>query len=170
MGGDDQVVLVNARDEVTGTMEKLQAHREGALHRAVSVVITNARGQMLLQRRAWGKYHSPGLWANAACTHPYLDEDPAIAAQRRLWQEMGLRAELEPLFTFTYRAELDRGLIEHELDHVFQGVTDQDPRPDPAEVAAFRWVSPSILRAEMRRDPDCFAPWFLMIARRMGDG
>ncbi len=170
MGGDDQVVLVNARDEVTGTMEKLQAHREGALHRAVSVVITNSRGRMLLQQRAWGKYHSPGLWANAACTHPHLDEDPAIAAQRRLRQEMGLRADLEPLFTFTYRAELDRGLIEHELDHVFQGVTDQEPRPDPAEVAAFRWVSPSMLRTEMCRAPDCFAPWFLMILRRMGVG
>lgn len=167
MSRENQVVLVNEQDKVTGTMDKLQAHREGVLHRAVSVLITNSQGEMLLQQRAPGKYHSPGQWANAACTHPYLDEDPAIAAERRLQQEMGLQAELRPAFTFIYRAELGRGLIEHELDHVFRGVTDAIPLPDPAEVAAFRWISPELLRQEIEQDEALFAPWFRMIMERL---
>ena len=167
MSRENQVVLVNEKDEVTGTMEKLQAHREGVLHRAVSVLITNPRGEMLLQQRALEKYHSPGLWANAACTHPYLDEDPAIAAHRRLQEEMGLQAELKPLFRFIYRAELDRGLIEHELDHVFIGITDQEPTPDPAEVVDFSWMPQVWLQEEMAQASERYAPWFRIIYQRL---
>ncbi len=168
MSGEDLVVLVNEQDEVVGTMEKFQAHRLGVLHRAVSVVITNPRGEMLLQQRAQDKYHSPGLWANAACTHPRPDEDPAIAAQRRLQEEMGLQAELTRAFHFIYRAELDRGLVEHELDHVFLGVTAAEPRPNPKEVQAFRWMTPEELRRETELDPLSFAPWFHEIKTRLG--
>lgn len=167
MSRENQVVLVNEQDEVTGTMEKLQAHHQGVLHRAVSVLVTNSRGEMLLQQRAPRKYHCPGLWANAACTHPYLDEDPSLAAHRRLREEMGMEAELEFLFTFTYRAELDRGLVEHELDHVFGAITDASPQPDPAEVAACRWLSPEALGRELQDDPGIFAPWFRMIMQRL---
>ncbi|HNK86555.1 MAG TPA: isopentenyl-diphosphate Delta-isomerase, partial [Flavobacteriales bacterium] len=117
----EQVTLVNERDEVIGRMEKLEAHRVGALHRAFSIFIFNREGRLLLQQRADGKYHSPGLWTNSCCGHPRPGEPTMKAAQRRLHEELGIRCELTEEFTFSYRAEFGNGLIEHELDHVFFG-------------------------------------------------
>jgi isopentenyl-diphosphate Delta-isomerase len=157
---EEVVVLVDARDNEVGTAPKLQAHREGSLHRAVSVFVFNERGQTLLQRRAEGKYHSSGLWSNACCSHPRPGERPHAAAIRRLEEEMGVQSPLRHVFSFIYRAELDRGLSEHELDHVFVGRHDSDPSPDPEEVGEWRWVDPAELRSELRDHPERFSAWF----------
>lgn len=157
---EERVILVDERDNEIGTAEKLRAHREGRLHRAFSVFLFNSAGQMLLQRRAGAKYHSGGLWTNTCCSHPRPGEPTVEAARRRLREEMGLQCELEPTFTFTYRAELDDGLWEHELDHVFVGRTDQEPAPDPDEVEGWRWSEVDQVARDVEKHPERFTVWF----------
>jgi len=137
----ERLILVDARDRAIGTAEKLLAHRRGLLHRAVSVFIFGSDGRLLLQRRAREKYHSGSLWSNTCCSHPRPGERAASAAARRLREEMGMSAALSRGLKFTYFAKLDHGLLEHEVDHVFTGVSDVDPRPDPREVEDWRWIS-----------------------------
>jgi isopentenyl-diphosphate delta-isomerase len=165
--GRQEVVLVNAADETLGTMEKLEAHERGALHRALSVLITRTDGRLLLQRRSLQKYHSGGLWTNATCTHPGLGETPLAAAHQRLWDEMGMRCELTPAFAFVYRADVGQGLHEHEFDHVFLGVTDRDPRPNADEVADWCWMDPASVRALARQEPHIFTPWFPLLLAQL---
>lgn len=157
---EEEVVLVDSRDNELGTAPKLDAHRTGALHRAISVFIFNSAGEMLLQQRAQGKYHSPGLWSNTCCTHPRPGEKPHGAALRRLREEMGLEASLDHAFSFIYKADLGSGLSEHELDHVFVGYLDTDPKPDPAEIGDWRWVTPEVVQEELTEDPSRFSVWF----------
>src|SRR5919205_4313288 len=125
----EELILVDAQDRELGVKEKLQAHVEGALHRAVSVFVFDGGGRLLLQKRAPTKYHSAGLWSNTACGHPRPGESTLAAARRRLREEMGFDCELREAFQFLYRAELDGELVEHEYDHVFVGVHDRDPAP-----------------------------------------
>jgi isopentenyl-diphosphate delta-isomerase len=157
---EEQVVLVDARDNELGTAPKLKAHVDGSLHRAISVFIFNSAGEMLLQQRSAGKYHSPGLWTNACCTHPRPGEKPHQAAIRRLREEMGIATELAYTFSFIYKVRLGNDLWEHELDHVFVGTLDEDPTPSAEEVAAWRWVAPAELREELARSPRSFTAWF----------
>lgn len=163
----ERVVLVDEADREIGVDEKLAAHRSGALHRALSVFIFDSRGRALLQRRAEGKYHSAGLWSNACCSHPRPGEPVAEAAARRLREEMGISCPLRFAFTFIYRAEFENGLIEHELDHVFIGVHDGDPAPDPAEAQAWRWAEPEEVMRELREDPENYSVWFRLAFERV---
>src|SRR5918997_6672888 len=117
----EQVILVDEADREVGTGSKLEAHREGALHRAFSVFVFDRRGRLLLQKRAAGKYHSGGLWSNTCCGHPRPGEATAEAARRRLREEMNFDCELRAAFEFLYRAQFTNKLIEHEYDHVFVG-------------------------------------------------
>ncbi|MDC0644528.1 isopentenyl-diphosphate Delta-isomerase [Crocinitomicaceae bacterium] len=155
-----EVQLVNAEDKPSGSMEKLEAHEKGALHRALSVLIVNSKKEILLQRRALGKYHSPGLWTNTCCSHPYPGEDPNKAAKRRLQEEMGMSAELEFLFKFLYKCDFENGLIEHELDHVFVGETDDTPHLNTDEAMAFKWMSIENLEQDMLSCPENYTFWF----------
>ncbi|QRR00968.1 isopentenyl-diphosphate Delta-isomerase [Dyadobacter sandarakinus] len=156
----DQVVLVNEEDEAIGLMPKLEAHQKGVLHRAFSVFVFNSKGEMLLQRRAFGKYHSEGLWSNTCCSHPLDGETTYLGAVRRLREEMGITAELNFLFTFQYRASLENGLTEHELDHVFWGVTDDLPELNPEEASDFRYLTTSEIRADVAANPGAYTEWF----------
>jgi isopentenyl-diphosphate delta-isomerase len=157
------VVLVDAQDRPLGTMEKMQAHREARLHRAFSVLILNTQGEMLIHRRALGKYHSGGLWTNACCSHPMPGEDVEAAAHRRLQEEMGFDCPLRKAFSFRYEAALDQGLSEHELDHVFVGTFDGQPQPDPEEVMDWRFVPIEALRGSMHEAPEHYTEWFKII-------
>lgn len=154
------VILVDEFDQSIGQMEKLEAHEKGLLHRAFSVFIFNSEGKMLLQRRALHKYHSPGLWTNCCCSHPFPGESTIDAANRRLDEEMGMKCEINFAFAFKYKAEFDNGLVEHEYDHVFIGKTDQMPSINPDEVAEFKYVDVHELIAEVDKHPDDFTPWF----------
>jgi isopentenyl-diphosphate delta-isomerase len=151
---------VDAQDRPIGTLDKHQAHRDGVLHRAFSVFIFNARGELLLQRRSATKYHSGGLWTNTCCSHPRPDEPVAGAAARRLEEEMGIACPLQKAFEFVYRAEVVGGLVEHEFDHVFLGHFDGRIRPDPAEVMDTRWLAPAALRERLREARHDYTPWF----------
>jgi len=143
-----------------GAGSKLDVHRTGALHRAFSVFVFDAGGCLLLQQRARGKYHSGGLWTNTCCGHPRPGEETAGAAERRLREEMGIACPLRHAGWFVYRADVGGGLVEHELDHVFVGRSDREPRPDPAEVGGWRRLPPGDLRAELERTPGRFTAWF----------
>ncbi len=158
------VELVNQRGETTGQAEKLQVHQQGLLHRAFSVFIVNAAGQMLLQQRAWEKYHFAGLWSNACCSHPAPNENILLAGKRRLQEELGFTTRLTEVFSFVYRAEdpVSR-LIEHEWDTILVGQYDGPVCPNPQEVAAYRWVEPGKLYLELTQWPEQFTPWLKLI-------
>ena len=163
---EEEVILVDTNDRPLGTMPKMEAHEKAVLHRAFSVFILNKKGELLLQQRAWEKYHSPGLWTNSCCSHQRKGESNLEAGNRRLQEEMGMEADLEELFSFIYKAPFDNGLTEHELDHVLLGYSDSDPNINPDEVAAFRWAQLETIAAEMQADPDQFTAWFKIIFDR----
>lgn len=166
---EEHVVLVNTLDQAQGTMEKMEAHRVGKLHRAFSVFILNSRGELLLQQRAHHKYHSGGLWTNTCCSHPREGEAVLEAGQRRLMEEMGMQCQLAKGFDFIYRSELDGGLVEHEFDHVLFGMSDVLPAPNPEEVAEFRYVTFDRVREELAQQPEQYTTWFRICFERAAD-
>ena len=160
---EEFVVLVNPKDEVLGLMEKQQAHVNGLLHRAFSVFLFNDKGEMLLQKRAAEKYHSPGQWTNAVCSHPRNDETYKDGAQRRVKEELGIDVEITEKFHFIYKADVGGGLWEHELDHVFTGIYNADFNLNINEVEAVRYISIENLDKEMAENPEQFTEWFKII-------
>jgi isopentenyl-diphosphate Delta-isomerase len=165
----EEVILVDENDVEIGVAAKLPAHRRGYLHRAVSVFVLDGAGRMLLQRRAAGKYHSAGQWANACCSHPRPGEAPQPAAERRLREELGFSCALRPRGVTIYRADVGAGLIEHELVHLFAGVHRGEVAPDPREADAVAWVTQDDLRRDMAAAPESYAPWFRHYAQALGD-
>ena len=157
------VVLVDEHDRGVGEAEKMQAHKLGLLHRAFSVLVYNAKGEMLLQQRAVIKYHSGGLWSNACCGHPRPGENIEEAANRRLREEMGFNCNLKFSFKFIYRTSFINRLIEHELDYVFTGVYDDEVIPEINEVQAMRWITMDNLKKEITENPNDFSVWFQKI-------
>lgn len=155
----ERVVLVDEEDRETGAAEKLEAHAAGRLHRAFSIFVFNSANELLLQRRAATKYHSGGLWSNTCCGHPRPDEETAVAARRRLREELNFDCELRAAFKFIYRAELENALVEHEYDHVFVGRFDGDPLPDESEVEDWRWTTLAELRRAIRERPSDYTCW-----------
>jgi len=165
----EHVILVDANDREIGTEEKLAAHRRGVLHRAFSAFVFHPDGRMLLQRRALRKYHSAGLWSNTCCSHPRPGETVLDAARRRMVEEMGVSVDLEHAFSFTYRANLERDLVEHEFDHVLVGRSDDAPSPAAEEVADWRWVGINEIRNQINESPDDFTVWFRLAFDRVVD-
>lgn len=159
----ERVVIVDDSDTEIGTRDKLEAHELGALHRAFSVLIYNSEGEFLLQRRAQEKYHSPGLWSNACCSHPRPGERIEDAVERRLMEELGLNCKTRFSFKFKYHVAFENGLIEHEIDHVFIGQCDHLPELNPDEVSEFRYISIDDLKSEIGRNPENFTFWLKRI-------
>jgi len=156
---EEKVILVDSDDHEIGIAEKLRTHREGALHRAFSIFVFNSKGELLLQKRAKGKYHSAGLWTNTCCGHPRPNENRRDAARRRLKEEMGIDCELAEIFSFVYRAALSSGLIEHEYDYVFFGNHDGEPAPNPEEAEDWKWVEMEQLKADLKSNPHAYTFW-----------
>ncbi|MFW0715380.1 isopentenyl-diphosphate Delta-isomerase [Pedobacter sp. N23S346] len=156
---EEQVILVDVNDSPIGQMGKLEAHQKGELHRAFSIFIFNTKGELLLQQRALDKYHSGGLWTNTCCSHPRPGEDNLAAANRRLMEEMGMKADLTGVFNFTYRAEFESGLIEHEYDHVFFGKSDLLPIINKEEVERYKYMNLNTLKQELLIHPSQYTPW-----------
>lgn len=160
---EEFVVLVNPEDKVLGLMEKQQAHINGLLHRAFSVFLFNSNGEMLLQKRASGKYHSPLKWTNAVCSHPRNEETYLEGAKRRVKEELGIDVELSEKFNFVYKADVGNGLWEHELDHVFTGTFEGEFYLNKEEVEEVRYISLENLNQEISENPDNFTEWFKII-------
>ncbi len=159
----EHVILVNTEDAQIGTMEKIQAHTTGELHRALSVLVFNSKGEMLLQKRAQGKYHSGGLWTNACCSHPKPNEETADATKRRLKEEMGIDADPVFLYKFIYKTALDNGLTEHEYDHVFTCTSDKPPIIDKTEVEDYKYMDMKSLHEDIVANPQSYTYWFKLI-------
>jgi isopentenyl-diphosphate delta-isomerase len=160
---EEFVVLVNPEDKVLGLMEKQQAHVNGLLHRAFSVFLFNTKGEMLLQKRASEKYHSPLKWTNAVCSHPRIEETYIEGAKRRVKEELGIDVELSEKFDFIYKADVGSGLWEHELDHVFVGIFEDEFHLNKDEVDEVRYISVEDLDKEMHENPENFTEWFKII-------
>jgi isopentenyl-diphosphate Delta-isomerase len=156
---EELVILVDESDRPIGTSEKLAAHRNPVLHRAFSIFVINQLGQVMLQKRAKQKYHSGGLWTNTCCSHPRPGEETLLAAKRRLQEEMGFCCELEEIFSFVYRAQLDRELTEYEFDHVLLGKFDGEPRLNPDEAEAWKWMEILDLQLDIVSNPDRYTFW-----------
>ena len=159
----DYVILVDSRDNELGIMEKLEAHEKGLLHRAFSIFLFNSKGEMLIQQRALSKYHSPGLWTNACCSHPAPEESIIDAGRRRLNEELGLSTVLMDAFSFEYRETFENNLTEHELDHVLIGYSDENPILNPEEAKDYRWINWTDLLGEIESNPQNFTIWFKII-------
>ena len=159
----EQVILVDEQDNVVGAMDKLEAHRQGILHRAFSIVIFNSKGELLLQKRSMKKYHSGGLWTNSCCSHPKPDELISHAARSRLNYEMGIDLHPDFAYKFLYKSQLDNNFIEHELDHVFTGVFDGTPVINSEEVEDWKFVNIDDLQADILQNPDNYTVWFRLI-------
>jgi len=164
---EENVILVDDKDNEIGLMAKTEAHKKALLHRAISVFIFNSADEWLLQRRALTKYHSGGLWTNACCTHPLPNESNIDAANRRLKEEMGMHSALKESFYFKYKEALDNELTEHELDHVFIGTTDLTPNVNFDEVAEYKYISYDDLIRDIQKSPSNYTVWFKKIVERV---
>ncbi len=153
------LILVDEKDNITGYGEKMKVHREGHLHRAFSLFVVNRSGQLMLQRRAFEKYHSGGLWANTCCSHPLKGEDREETIHSRLKHEMGFDCELKPLFNFIYRAEFENGLTEYELDQVYIGFYEGVANPNPDEVCEWKWMDIEELKNDLKSSPEKYVYW-----------
>lgn len=161
---DDQVILVNQKDQILGIANKTQAHLGSAqLHRAVSVQIFNSQKELLLQQRSKHKKLFPLFWANTVCTDVRPYESYLQAANRRLFEELGLKVNLKPQFKFYYTASSGNQNSEKEIDQVFFGSTDAQPKPDPKEIHSWQYLS----FEKIKKTPLNYAPWFKLILKKL---
>ena len=161
-----EVILVDQFDNAIDTMEKQSAHESPKLHRAFSIFIYH-ENKLLIQQRAYNKYHAGGLWANTCCSHPKPDEHLSVATQRRLLEEVGISAELEEIFSFIYFYKFDNGLYEYEYDHVFIGNYNGEVSPNPEEIYKLDWIEAEELLEDLLGNPEKYAPWFVAAAPRV---
>jgi isopentenyl-diphosphate delta-isomerase len=166
-GANDLIILVNDNDEEVGIKDKVSVHQLGLLHRAFSVFVFNSKNELLLQQRADGKYHSPGLWTNTCCSHPFPGENTIDACQRRLLEEMNLKCELRHAFSFIYRYKFSNGLIEHEFDHVYVGKSDDIPVLNKNEAKDWKYITLNNLEREIILQPENFTEWLKICFPRL---
>lgn len=164
-----RIILVDEQDRIVGFEEKLKAHEEGRLHRAFSVFVVNGKGELMLQKRNSEKYHSGSLWTNTCCSHPLEGEDQERTVHERLQFEMGFDCPIHPLFTFTYRASFENGLVEHELDHVYLGTYDGDAVPNPDEADDWKWMDLCDVKRDMQQNPHHYTYWLKCCFRQFTD-
>ena len=157
------VILVDSNDNAIGTMEKMEAHHKGLLHRAFSILLFNSEGKTLIQKRSGTKYHSAGLWTNTCCSHPQPGEKIEDAARRRLNEEMGIDVATKFAYKFIYKATLNQELTEHEVDHVFVGTYDGEPRINRKEVEDWKYADLKWIKKDMEENPDNYTYWFKLI-------
>ncbi len=166
---EELVILVNKSDQQIGMMPKMEAHEKGILHRAFSVFIFNDKGELLLQKRAAHKYHSPNEWTNTCCSHQRNGETNISAGKRRLYEEMGFNCDLKNVFSFIYKAPFSNGLTEHELDHVMIGYYNENPSINKEEVVDFKWMKLENIKTDINNNPKRYTAWFKIIFKEYYD-
>ncbi|MAP99284.1 MAG: isopentenyl-diphosphate delta-isomerase [Flavobacteriaceae bacterium] len=165
----ENVVLVDSNNNKLGLMPKMEAHIKGVLHRAFSVIIFNNNGDIMLQKRARTKYHTPGLWSNTCCSHQRDNEDNITAGKRRLYEEMGFTTQLQNFDSFIYKVSFSNGLIEHEFDHILTGIYNGIPNLNKKEVDQWKWVSIDSLYHDINNNPDNYTAWFKIIINKYSE-
>jgi len=156
---NQELLLVNDKDEIIDYGEKWSVHRNANLHRAFSIFVLDAENRFLLQKRASKKYHSGGLWTNACCSHPIRGENMELTVHRRLREEMGFDCDLEYIFSFIYHTALDNDLTEYEFDHIYLGRFNGTPNPNPDEASDWKWVDINDLKADLALNPTKYTYW-----------
>jgi isopentenyl-diphosphate delta-isomerase len=167
MPNEEQIILVDQNDAQVGAMGKLATHEKGLLHRGFSIIVKNDKGEIMLQKRARGKYHSGGLWTNTCCGHPKDTEDLTSAVHRRLKEEMGFDCKLKEILTFIYEVNLDKGLKENEFLHVFLGKYNNAPALNPEEADDWKWITMEDLKADIAKNPDKYTYWFKISLKKV---
>ena len=166
--GDQWLTLVDEQGEPLRAETRAAAHSgDGLLHRAFSIYLFDRRGRLLLQRRSATKQLWPLYWSNSCCSHPRWGEDVAVVAPRRLQEELGVTADLKPIFTFRYQARFGGRGSERELCTVYIGLADAVGAVDPTEVADWRYVDPLELDAQLAAHPDDYTPWLRLAWARL---
>ncbi len=160
---EEQVILVNEKDEQIGLMPKQEAHEKAVLHRAFSVFIFNNKKELMLQQRALHKYHSPGLWTNTCCSHQRDRESSLVAGKRRLKEEMGFTTDLKETTSFIYKAPFENGLTEYEYDHILVGNYNEEPNLNSKEVASWKWMTMVAVQDDIKNNPENYTAWFKII-------
>lgn len=160
---EELVILVDENDRQVGLMPKMEAHEKALLHRAFSVFVFNDQNQLMIQRRAAHKYHSPGLWTNTCCSHQREGETNIEAGKRRLMEEMGFTTSLTENISFIYKAPFDNGLTEHEYDYILLGDYNDEPNINPDEVSEWKWMSLEDIENDMKVHPEQYTEWFKII-------
>jgi isopentenyl-diphosphate delta-isomerase len=166
MPNEEQIILVDQNDAQVGAMGKLATHEKGLLHRGFSIIVKNDKGEIMLQKRARGKYHSGGLWTNTCCGHPKDTEDLTSAVHRRLKEEMGFDCKLKEILTFIYEVNLDKGLKENEFLHVFLGKYNNAPALNPEEADDWQWITMEDLKADIAQNPNKYTYWFKIALKK----
>ncbi|MDD2635940.1 MAG: isopentenyl-diphosphate Delta-isomerase [Bacteroidales bacterium] len=156
----EKIALVDDRDNIISYEEKMLVHQQGLLHRAFSILVFNDKSEMLLQQRALSKYHTPGLWTNTCCSHLPQNIDFDSYMHERLLHEMGFDCKLEFAFSFQYKIEFDNQLIENEIDHIYTGVFNGTPIPNPKEVMNFKWEKLDFIKKDIKTNPELYTYWF----------
>ena len=159
------VVLVDEEGNKLGTMPKLEAHMEGVLHRAFSIFIFNDKNEMLLQKRASNKYHSPNLWSNTCCSHPRDNETIIEAGKRRLKEEMGVNCNIEEKHNFIYKSNVGKGLIEYEYDTILTGVYNATPNINLEEVSEYKWIKIKDIEKDIKINYNKYTEWFKIVLK-----
>ncbi len=161
------ILIVDKNDNIIDFGYKIPTHKQGLLHRAFSVLIFNDNKEMLLQRRSLTKYHSPGLWTNACCGHPFNKKTTKEYAKQRLFEEMGITCDINFVFKFSYCSQFNNGLTENEIDHVFVGKTNEMPILNKQEADMFKWMSLEDLYYDIQRNPFRYTTWFRIIMKQV---
>jgi len=163
-----QVILVNQDDKQVGLLDKLKAHQgQGKLHRAISVLLFNSNQELLIQQRSQHKQLWSGYWANTCCSHTQPNETSLQAAERRLYEEFGIKAKLKFHHKFIYHSSFKNIGSEHELDHVYIGTSDAQPKPNPQEISAWKYLSLPQLKKDLKLQPQKYAPWFKLTLKSL---
>ena len=164
----EELILVDDSDNELGFLDKQKCHDgEGILHRAFSLFVFNADGELLLQKRSAEKRLWPLFWSNSCCSHPRKGESMEVATRRRLQEELGIDASLEFIYKFSYQAQFGKRGSENELCSVYLGRTDQAYSANENEIAEARYVSRDALHSELRTNLEEFTPWFKMEWERL---
>lgn len=156
----ERIALVNEDDKILGYGDKIDTHRKGKLHRAFSVLVFNPEGEILLQQRAAGKYHSPGLWTNTCCSHLVENNSMEQFVHERLQYEMGFDCSLKYIKKFHYKVTFEDGMTENEIDYLYGGIYKNDPIPNREEVSHWAWFKEEILKEDIKNNPDNYTYWF----------
>jgi isopentenyl-diphosphate delta-isomerase len=165
----DDILLVDEDNNPAGTGEKMDVHRRGVLHRAFSVLVYNSKKEMMLQKRAATKYHCPGQWSNACCSHPAPGAHLLLAAKKRLKEEMGISIPIkETGVEFIYKVKVG-DLTEYEYDHLLYGQFDGEPVVNPEEADEWKWMAFGDIRNDMKANPEAYTPWFRLIIGQGGN-
>lgn len=163
----NEVVLVDVYDKEIRSETKTNAHKQPLLHRAFSIFLYNSKKEILIQKRAANKYHSPNLWANACCSHPKKGENITDSAKERLKDEIGVNTKIKELFSFIYLNKFNDDLYEYEYDHVFLGKYDGNVTLNEEEASETKWTTIEDLEKDLTENPLKYASWFIICAPKV---